>query len=476
MSLFLEAAHKVEGMMLAQVAGTVSQVVGLTIEADDFAVPVGALARIRLRHSRRDVEAEVVGFHHDHALLMPLGEARGISRGDPIELVHARAQIGVGDALLGRVLDALGNPLDGKPAPRTQAMAEVFASPPDAMKRPPIRQALTTGVRAMDGLFTCGRGQRVGLFAGSGVGKSSLLGMITRNTDADVIVLALVGERGRELRDFIENDLGEEGLRRAVVLCATSDQPPLLRVRAAFAAHAVAEYFRDRGRNVVLLLDSVTRLALAQREIGLSAGEPPTTKGYPPSVFTMMPRLMERAGTNERGSITAFYTVLVEGDDTNEPIADTVRGILDGHIWLDRNLANRGHFPAIRIDDSISRLMSAVAEKEHKELAARLRRVYTTYRQSEDLINIGAYQRGSNPEIDEAIALMPQIEAFLLQGLGEHVDMAATRQALGKALNAAGGAPLGPAAGPRRPLPAAKPAAQRVRKPAAPGPAPAPRK
>ncbi|MCC6574557.1 MAG: FliI/YscN family ATPase [Planctomycetes bacterium] len=434
MTIFAETINRLDGILLAAISGSVAQVIGLTIEADDFCVPVGALARIHRRHGAGSLEAEVVGFNHDRAILMPLGEGRGIARGDSIELVHARARVGVGEGLLGRVLDALGNPLDGKPAPVATASRDVFGSPPAAMKRPPITQPLTTGVRAIDGLFTCGRGQRVGLFSGSGVGKSSLMGMLTRNTDADVIVVCLVGERGRELRDFLDNDLGEAGLKRACVVCATSDQPPLIRVRAAFTATAIAEHFRDQGKNVLLLLDSVTRLALAQREIGLSAGEPPTTRGYPPSVFAMLPRLLERAGANERGTITAFYTVLVEGDDVNEPIADTVRGILDGHIWLSRDLANRGHFPAIRIDDSISRLMSSVTGEDHRALAARLRRMHATYRQSEDLINIGAYQRGSSADIDEAIAKMPAIRDFLQQKKDEKSTLPTTVQALTKSL------------------------------------------
>jgi flagellum-specific ATP synthase len=414
MSVFSSAMQRVESRTLETVRGTVALAVGLAIEADGFAAPLGAMATIKARHNG-PVEAEVVGFRGRRTLLMPLGNARGIAGGDPVELKHARARVPAGESLLGRVVDALGNPMDGLPRPSNTVMRDVFADPPDAMSRPPIHERISTGVRAIDSMFTCGRGQRVGLFAGSGVGKSSLMGMITRFSDADAIVLCLVGERGRELRDFLDKDLGEEGRKRACVVCATSDQPPLMRVRAAFSAHAIAEELRDQGKHVLLLVDSVTRLALAQREIGLSAGEPPTTRGFPPSVFAMLPRLVERAGMNERGSITAFYTVLVEGDDTNEPVADTVRGLLDGHIWLDRELANRGHFPAIRLDDSISRLMDTVAEPEHIELARRLRRLYTSYRRSEDLVRIGAYQKGASAELDEAIAKLPAIEEFLRQ-------------------------------------------------------------
>jgi flagellum-specific ATP synthase len=434
MSTFAAAIQRVQARGVESVRGTVTQSVGLAIEADGLAAPVGACARITTRDSR-PVEAEVVGFRHGRSLLMPLEDARGVSGGDRVELVQFRAAVPAGESLLGRVLDALGRPMDGLPPPANTVQRPVFADTPDPMSRTPIHERMDTGVRAIDAMFTCGRGQRVGLFAGSGVGKSSLLGMITRFARADAIVLCLVGERGRELRDFLEHSLGEEGRRRAAVICATSDQPPLLRVRAAFAAHAVAEELRDRGRHVLLLMDSVTRLALAQREIGLAAGEPPTTRGFTPSVFAMLPQLMERAGTAENGSITAFYTVLVEGDDTNEPIADTVRGILDGHIWLDRDLANRGHFPAVRIDDSISRLMDAVATPEHLELARRLRRLHTTYRRSEDLIRIGAYQQGSSAELDQAIKLMPAIEDFLRQDTQTPADFGETVEALRKLMS-----------------------------------------
>ena len=452
MSLFTQAKERVTSLVPARVVGTIADVVGLTIEAADFAAPLGAMARIERRQGGA-LMAEIVGFRHGHTLLMPLGDMRGVSRGDSVELLLTQARVATGEGLLGRIVDALGRPLDGKSAPLLYTTREVFADAPAAMGRPPIRKPLLTGIRAIDGLFTCGRGQRVGLFAGSGVGKSTLMGMLCRNSDADAMVVCLVGERGRELRDFIEHSLGAEGLARSVVVCATSDEPPLLRVRSAFAATAIAESLRDQGRHVLLLMDSVTRLAMAQREIGLSAGEPPTTKGYPPSVFAMLPRLLERAGNAEKGSITAFYTVLVDGDDVNEPIADALRGILDGHLWLSRELANRGHFPAIRVDDSISRLMADVTQPEHQTLATRLRRLFTLHRQNEDLVNIGAYHRGSNAELDEAITLMPKMLAFLAQRKDEKClwpqTLEALRQATASGALRANPRPAAPKAAPR---------------------------
>jgi|GEM_PF-100302 len=440
-SVFTEAASKMRDFMPAAIEGQVADVVGLTIECDDFAAPVGAMVEIYCRHAGETVEAEVVGFRGDRSILMPYGEMRGFSRGDRVTLLHSKQTVPVGDALIGRVLNARGEAIDGKPAPFCPGRADIYASAPDAFSRPVIEEAITTGVKAIDGVFTCGQGQRMGIFAGSGVGKSTLLSMITRNTDADVVVLGLVGERGRELREFLDKDLGEEGLKRAVVVCETSDRPPLLRVKAAFTATAVAEYFRARGKKVMLLMDSLTRMAMAQREIGLSVGEPPTTKGYPPSVFNLMPRLLERSGAYGEGSITAFYTVLVEGDDTNEPIADTVRGILDGHIWLSRDLANKGHFPAIRVDDSISRLMPGITEKTHMQSSIRLRDLYMSYREAEDLINIGAYRQGSNPKIDEAIALHDGIVDFLKQDTHDVFTMEQSVEALADAV---AGVPLTP--------------------------------
>ncbi len=437
MSIFLEARAKLENQLPARVEGQIADVIGLTIECDDFAAPVGAQCVVQCRHHGAPVEAEVVGFRESRSILMPYGEMRGFSRGDRVRMLNTRQTVPVGDALIGRVLNARGEPVDGKPAPECPWQWNIYNPAPDAFKRPVITKPITTGVKTIDGIFTCGQGQRMGIFAGSGVGKSTLLSMITRNSDADVVVLGLVGERGRELREFIEKDLGEEGLKRSVVICETSDRPPLLRVKAAFTATAVAEYFRSRGKRVVLLMDSITRMAMAQREIGLSAGEPPTTKGYPPSVFNLMPRLLERTGATDEGSITAFYTVLVEGDDVNEPIADTVRGILDGHIWLRRNLANKGHYPAISVPDSISRLMTSITPKDHQEAAMRLRDLYATYGEAEDLVNIGAYRQGSNPRIDEAIAHKPGIDGFLKQATHDKFSMAETVQSLTEAVGLA---------------------------------------
>lgn len=425
-SIFKAATYRIDDHMMARIEGQIADVVGLTIECDDFNAPVGATCEIHCRLSGHVVEAEVVGFRDSRSILMPLGEMRGFARGDRVVMTKSAQTIAVGPELIGRVIDSRGKPIDGKPAPFCQGRWNVYHPAPDPYTRPVIKQPITTGVRTIDGLLTAGRGQRMGIFAGSGVGKSTLLSMITRNTDADIVVLGLVGERGRELKEFLEHDLGEEGLKRSIVICETSDRPPLQRVKAAFTATAVAEYFRSQGKSVMLLMDSLTRMAMAQREIGLSAGEPPTTRGYPPSVFNLMPRLLERTGATDEGSITAFYTVLVEGDDTNEPIADTVRGILDGHIWLKRSLAQKGHYPAIDVPDSVSRLMSSVATNDHKAAAQRLREAYATYLESEDLINIGAYRPGTNPKIDHAISLHDPIVGFLRQATHDVGDLQST--------------------------------------------------
>ncbi len=476
-TLFAEARTQLKDFLPANIRGEIADVVGLTIECDDFAAPVGALCEITCRHGNECVEAEVVGFRESRSILMPYGPMRGFSRGDPVRLLRSRQTIPVGESLIGRVLDARGMAMDGKPEPFCLAHGDVYRTAPNAMTRTIISQPIATGVKTIDGLFTCGRGQRMGIFSGSGVGKSTLLGMITRNTDADVVVLGLIGERGRELKEFLVNDLGEEGLKRAVVVCATSDQPPLLRVKAAFTATAVAEHFRAQGKNVLLLMDSLTRMAMAQREIGLSAGEPPTTKGYPPSVFNMMPRLLERAGAVDGGSITAFYTVLVEGDDINEPIADTVRGILDGHIWLLRNLANKGHYPAIGVGDSISRLMTSISAKEHIKAATRMRELYATYSEAEDLINIGAYRAGSSPTVDEAIRLIESIRGFLRQATHDRFTLEQTIDALKAAIEFSNGEQTAAQTGPqKRPTTvvrgvAGNPAAQeRIVRPLARGP------
>ncbi len=402
----------------ARLLGRVTQVVGLVAECEGLALPVGALCEIRTRDRER-VRCEVVGFRQDATLLMPLGELLGIRRGDEVACLSTVQRVPVGHALLGRVIDSLGTPIDGGPDLAAELTAPLHARPPHPLARQRIREPLSTGVRAIDALNTCGKGQRVGLFSGSGVGKSTLLGMCARATDADVAVIALVGERGREVREFIEKDLGPEGLRRSVVVVETSERPALLRVRAPFTATAVAEHFRDQGKDVLLLMDSITRMAMAQREIGLSAGEPGTTKGFPPSVFAQMPRLLERAGRSDRGSITGIYSVLVEGDDMNEPIGDTARSILDGHVWLSRELAVRGHYPAVDPLASVSRLMGDVASPGHREAATRVRALLAAYKGAEDLINVGAYAKGANPEIDLAVRSNPAILKLLRQGVEE---------------------------------------------------------
>lgn len=402
--------------------GRVSQVVGLTIEADGPACTVGELCRIK--GDDGDLLCEVVGFRGGRNLLMPLGRLDGLRPGAPVQATGQRLLVGVGPHLLGRVLDGLGRPIDDDGArgdgPLTpEAYYPVIQEPPPPLSREVIHKPLSLGIRAIDALLTCGQGQRLGIFAGSGVGKSTLLGMIARNMSADVAVIGLIGERGREVRQFLEIDLGEEGRRRSVVVAATSDQPPLMRIKAAHTATAIAEYFRDQGAQVVLLMDSVTRFAMAMREVGLAAGEPPTARGYTPTVFAELPRLVERTGTSERGSITAFYTVLVEGDDLTEPITDAVRGLLDGHLVLSRDLAARGHYPAIDILNSVSRLMPLLASDEHQQAAARLRGLLAAYRDGRDLVEIGAYQAGTNPALDAALGRLDAINTFLRQGMDE---------------------------------------------------------
>lgn len=362
--------------------------------------------------------------------LMPYSDIQEIAPGSLVETTSKPLEIKVGSALKGRVIDSLGNPMDGSVLPKGMKSVPTEQSPPNPLKRPPISEGIEVGVRAIDSLLTVGKGQRIGIFAGSGVGKSTLLGMIARNTKADINVIALIGERGREVREFIERDLGPEGLSRSVVIAATSDQPALMRIKGAFTATAIAEYFRDKGLNVMFMMDSVTRVAMAQREVGLAVGEPPATKGYTPSVFAILPKLLERTGTNEKGTITGFYTVLVDGDDMNEPIADTVRGILDGHFVLDRNLANKGQFPAINILKSISRLMNHLATDSHKNAAEKVREYLSTYINSEDLINIGAYKRGASKEIDEAIERYPEIISFLKQKTIEKITMEESIEAI----------------------------------------------
>src|SRR5262245_10279659 len=399
--------------------GRVVRTVGLLIESTGPRVSVGSMCQVLGEYGTEPLPVQVVGFRDAIVLSVPLGDTIGVRAGDRIVARAGALSVGVGESMLGRVIDALGRPLDGGAPIRASERYPLYPPPLNPMVRDPVSEPLATGVRAIDGMLTCGRGQRIGLFGGSGVGKSTLMGMLTRGTAADVIVVALVGERGREVRGFIEHDLGKEGLRRSVVVVSTSDNPPLLRLRAAYAATSVAEYFRDKGLNVLLLMDSVTRFAMAQREVGLAAGEPPTTKGYPPSVFSLLPTLLERAGAvRGRGSITALYTVLVDGDDHNEPIADAVRSILDGHIVLSRELASRHHYPPIDILQSVSRTMPDVTEAEHRQDAARVRGWMAAIRDSEDLVSVGAYVAGSNPRIDQARAKRDAVEAFLCQDAG----------------------------------------------------------
>ena len=411
--------------------GRVKQVVGLMIESQGPESSIGDLCLIHVSHrKKRVIQAEVVGFRDENVILMPYTSVNDIAPGSLVEATLKPLEIKVGPALIGSVVDALGDSLDGELLPKGLRAVPTEQSPPNPLKRPPISEPIEVGVRMIDSLLTVGNGQRVGIFAGSGVGKSTLLGMIARNTTADLNVIALIGERGREVREFIEKDLGPEGLKRSIVVVATSDQPALMRIKGALTATSIAEYFRDQGLNVMMMMDSVTRVAMAQREVGLAIGEPPTTKGYTPSVFSLLPKLLERTGTNELGSITAFYTVLVDGDDMNEPIADTVRGILDGHFVLDRNLANKGQYPAINILKSVSRVMNNISEREHIKSAERLRELLSTYYNSEDLINIGAYKKGASKEIDEAIQKYPQIISFLKQGTHEKMTIQESVNAL----------------------------------------------
>ena len=399
--------------------GKVSTVVGLTVESIGPKARLNDLCKIYIDNDMQDyVMAEVVGFHESKLILMPFENVEGVGVGCVVENTGHPLSVPVGDEVLGHTLDGIGRPTDVEELilPYTYP---VEALPPDPMARKIISEVLPLGVKAVDGLITVGKGQRIGVFAGSGVGKSTLLGMFARNTKADINVIALIGERGREVREFIERDLGPEGMARSVVVVATSDKPALIRNKAAKTATAIAEYFRDQGKDVLLMMDSLTRFSMAQREIGLASGEPPVTRGYPPSVYSEMPKLLERAGTSDKGSITGLYTVLVDGDDFNEPITDTARGILDGHIILDRKLGHKNHYPAIDVLQSISRVMSAIATKEHKALAGKLKNVLATYNEAEDLINIGAYKNGSNPDIDYAIRKIRTVNEFLCQATDE---------------------------------------------------------
>jgi flagellum-specific ATP synthase len=426
---FSRFATAIDRADLVRVVGKVVQVVGLVIEAQVQGVFVGELCRIEVTDTHF-IRCEVVGFKEEKVLLMPLGPMAGIRPGSRIFATGAPIQVKVGMGLLGRVLNGLGEPMDNKGELEFETVYNIDNDPPDPVMRPRITTVMKTGVRAIDGLLTVGNGQRIGIFAGSGVGKSTLMGMLARNCSADINVISLVGERGREVKDFIEESLGEEGLKRSVVVCATSDVPPLIRLKGAMIGTAIAEYFRDQGKNVLFMMDSVTRFAMAQREIGLATGEPPTTKGYTPSVFAMLPRLMERAGTSEKGSITAIYTVLVDGGDMDEPVADAARGILDGHMVLSRDLAAKNHYPCIDVGQSVSRLFSAIAADKHKKAAGQLREALAKYTEAEDLINIGAYVKGSNPKIDYAVEKIDSINAFLRQGTFDDVPYEKTVQTI----------------------------------------------
>lgn len=398
--------------------GKVVKIIGLTIEVEGLRASIGELCLI-YNQQNKPIEAEVVGFKENEiTILMPLGDLVGVSPGCKVVSDGKVFGIKCSDELLGTVIDALGNPFDGS-SPLGGETYSLHNEPPNPMQRTRIKNIMSTGVRAIDGFNTVGEGQRIGIFAGSGVGKSTTLGMIARSADADVNVIALIGERGREVLDFIERDLGPEGLKKSVVVCCTSDKSPLIRMKGALTATAIAEYFRDQGKKVILMMDSVTRFAMAKREIGLAIGEPPAQKGYTPSVFAELPKLMERTGTSDKGSITAFYTVLVDGDDFNEPISDAVRGILDGHIVLSRALAHKNHYPAIDVSNSISRLMNDICTDEHKMYASKARDVISIFNEAEDLINIGAYEYGTNPKIDEAVNYIERVNAYLRQSTSE---------------------------------------------------------
>jgi flagellum-specific ATP synthase len=411
------------------ITGRVVQVVGLTVETMGLNCQIGEICEIQTSH-KTPLMAEAIGFRNNRMLLMPLGSMEGIQPDSTVRSVSQVFKAPVGRSLIGRVLDGLGEPIDGKGPLKMASRASTNQTPPHPLQRSTIEEPLVTGVRVIDGMLTCGKGQRMGIFAGSGVGKSTLLGSIARNSESDISVIALIGERGREVREFLERDLGPDGLARSVIVVSTSDQPALMRLKAASVAMTIAEYFRDEGMDVMFMMDSVTRFAMAQREIGLSIGEPPASKGYTPSVFAMLPRLLERAGKGETGSITGFFTVLVEGDDFNEPICDAVRGILDGHIILSRTLAARNHYPAIDVLNSVSRVMPALTTKEHLKLAAFARRNLAVFEKVRDLVNIGAYVKGSDPEVDTALLVMPQLNNFLQQDRSDISSFSNTLQSL----------------------------------------------
>jgi flagellum-specific ATP synthase len=403
--------------------GKVTRVQGVLIESIGPQAMVGELCHIHIDSQNKDIAAEVVSLKEDHVQLMVYGEKNGIEVGCKVRASGSLLHVNVGPSLLGRVINALGEPIDGKGPLKIEEKRPLNALPPDPMTRPMITKQIETGIRVIDSLVSVGKGQRMGIFAGSGVGKSTILGMIARNTAADINVIALIGERGREVREFLENDLGEEGLKRSVIVVSTSDSPALARIQGAFAATAIAEYFRDQDNDVMLLFDSVTRFAMAQREVGLAIGEPPSTRSYPPSVFTLLPKLLERSGTSEKGSITGFYTILVEGDDMDEPISDAVRGILDGHLVLSRTLANRYHYPAVDVLQSISRLTNKIISPSMLENIGIIRHLLAVYHEKEDLISLGAYVKGSSPEVDLAIEMNGEINDFLRQEIKEKTPL-----------------------------------------------------
>ncbi len=415
--------------------GKVGKIVGMTIEATGIECSIGDVCSIELESGKQKILAEVVGFRDSRVLLMPYQDIEGIGYGSVVRNTGSKLTVPMSPQLIGRVVDALGNPLDGKSVIHGETEYPISGVPSNPMGRPSIDTPIEFGIKAIDGMLTIGKGQRMGIFAGSGVGKSTLMGMIARNVTADINVIALVGERGREVGEFIEQNLGEEGMKRTVLVVATSDQPAMMRSKCALTATAIAEYFRDQGKDVLLMMDSLTRYAMAQREIGLSVGEPPVARGYTPSIYTVLPKLLERSGNFETGSITGIYTVLVEGDDDNEPISDTVRGIIDGHIMLSRKIARKNHYPAIDVLASVSRLMTLIAAPQHLETANRVRNLMSTYHENQDLISIGAYKSGSNPELDEAISRMDKINRFLQQEVGEQIPFQETVRLLSEVVS-----------------------------------------
>ena len=433
--------ERLESVETSRAKGKVIQVVGLLIEGSGPGLPVGGICAIEPIHGGAEVSVEVVGFRDGRVLFMPLGEARGISPGSSIRAISEQAEVGVSASMLGRVLDGLGVPMDGGGPIEDITLRPLYAESINPLERPIISEPLDVGVRAINGLVTAGKGQRLGIFSGSGVGKSTMMAMMARNTKADVTVVALVGERGREVKEFCDRVLGADGLARSVVVAATSDQPPLVRMRGAYLATAIAEHFRDQGMDVLLLMDSLTRFAMAQREVGLSVGEPPTTKGYTPSVFTLMPRLLERAGMTSKGSITGFYTVLVEGDDLADPIADSSRAILDGHIVLSRRMASQNIYPSVDVLASKSRVMIDIAEEQHMSAAGDFVSLMASYEESADLIQVGAYVRGSNPQVDRAIDLRPQLIEYIRQPVGTLCSMEESITQLYEAMSPAGQPP-----------------------------------